>query len=318
MTGRLRPSARTSVLALACALILAVSPASAQRAQGRDPSWSFENAEPAWTAGAGPLVAFSRRHSGFVANRSHEPLAQLAASDGMRTTVIDGVEPGEAKVLVLINNYRPDWREFPAMDPPSAFSDAEIDRVRNWVEGGGALLILADHAPLGGGASKLAAAFGFTFLNGHVAEDRSAEAGYAHVNLDFRPGSGLATNHPVTDGATGRKPIQKFHAFGGQAFIPAAGATTLLAIPQGWSAILAFDVHRNLGSELKIDASGMAQGAAMEFGKGRVAIFGEAGGFSAQLMPGDVRMGFNTAEGAENPEFVVALLRWLVDYRPSD
>jgi hypothetical protein len=305
------------LLAVACAGLFATGQALAQRAQEPDRGWTYANTAPAWPQGQGPLIAFSRQQSVFIANELHAPLAMLARGDGFRTADVESIDPGEAQLLVLINPYMQNWRDFPAMDPPSAFSDAEIETVRKWVEAGGSLLILADHAPLGGGASKLAVAFGFSFLNGHVAEDRSAEAGYAHVMLEFRPGKGLAANHPITDGATGRQPIRKFQAFGGQAFIPAANATTLLAIPQGWSAYLTYDMRRELRSAPKIDASGMAQGAAMEYGKGRIAVFGEAGGFSAQLIRGEEPVGFNTALGSENPEFVLAVLRWLVGFQPE-
>ncbi len=308
---------RAVAAAFALLAFVSVEPALAQRAQGPDSDWTFENHDPAWGTGKGPLIAFSRQLSDFVANGSHEPLARLARSDGFQTEDIDNVAPNAAKILVLINNHRPDWRDFPAMDPPSAFSDAEIASIRKWVEDGGGLLILADHAPLGGGASKLAAAFGFTFLNGHVAEAKSADAGYAHVILDFRPGAGLNTAHAITDGSTGRPKIDNFQAFGGQAFIPADDATTLLTIPQGWSAFLTYDLQRNLTSVPRIDASGMAQGAAMEYHKGRIAVFGEAAAFSAQLMPGEEAVGFNTPEGRDNPEFVLALLRWLAQYQPA-
>ncbi|NIQ57151.1 MAG: hypothetical protein GWN71_28375, partial [Gammaproteobacteria bacterium] len=55
-----------------------------------------------------------------------------------------------------------DWRR--PIRP--AFTEAEIEAVRAWVEDGGALLLIADHMPFPGAAAGLAAAFGVTFNDG--------------------------------------------------------------------------------------------------------------------------------------------------------
>jgi hypothetical protein len=308
---------RYAIAALAAALSLLAGGAFGQSAQQADTGWRHANESPAWKPGEGPLIAFSRHNSPFVANGLHRPLAALAQGDGFRTRDVEGVATGDASILVLINNYLPGWRDFPAMEPPSAFSSDEIAAVRRFVEAGGSLLVLADHAPLGGGATALLAEFGFTVLNGHAAEEKSAQAGYAHVEHDFTASSGLNVRHPIAGGGTGRKPVARFHGFGGQALIPPANAETLLAIPSGWSAIFTYNLQRDLTTAPRIDASGMAQGAAAEFGKGRIAVFGEAGGFSAQVLPDGRKSGFNDPAGADNPEFVLATLRWLVRHEPG-
>jgi hypothetical protein len=307
----------TAISAVA-ALLLVSHTARAQIGQRADSEYRYENRTPAFAKESGPLVAFSRHNSPFVQQGSHEPLAALARGDGFRVAIIDGSNPGEAPIFALINNYLKSFRDHSPMEPPSAFSPAEIETIRGWVEAGGSLLILADHAPLGGGASALAAAFGFTILNGHAAEEREAQGGRARTDIEYRRGGDLTDNHAVTNGATGRKVIDRFFAFGGQAFIPPAGATTLLRIPQGWSAIFSFGLEpAALREAPRIDASGMAQGAVMDYGKGRIAVFAEAGGFSAQFGRGGRAHGFNTPQGADNPEFVLAVLRWLVRYEPQ-
>ncbi|MCB1460739.1 MAG: DUF4350 domain-containing protein [Nitratireductor sp.] len=308
-------------IVMTLATISAVPEAASQTAQGPDLAYSYKNDSPAYASGGGPMIVFSARNSVFVRNGSAKPLAQLAESDGFQTftsdSTLDDALLAKAGILVIINAYdRDQYRNFPAMTPPSAFSDEEIERVRKWVDGGGNLLVLADHAPLGGGSSKLAEAFGFTFLNGHAAETKSADAGYSHVILDFRPQNGLASDTPVTDGSMGRKPTERFFAFGGQAFIPASGAISLLTIPDGWSAIFSYRIFEEIKTAPRIDASGMSQGAILEYGKGRIGMFGEAGGFTAQISP-DGKFGFNTDEGAQNPEFILSLLRWLAHYQPK-
>ena len=59
--------------------------------------------------------------------------------------------------------------------------------------------------------------------------------------------------------------------------------------------------------------AGVDQAAAFQFGKGRVAVFGEAAMFSAQLKGSThVQMGMNNPIAGGNPRFIVNLARWLV------
>jgi hypothetical protein len=50
----------------------------------------------------------------------------------------------------------------------------------------------------------------------------------------------------------------------------------------------------------------------LAFGRGRVAVFGEAAMFSAQLAGPERRpMGMNAPEAPQNPRFLLNLVRWL-------
>jgi hypothetical protein len=52
--------------------------------------------------------------------------------------------------------------------------------------------------------------------------------------------------------------------------------------------------------------------AALEYGKGRVFVSGEAAMFSAQLAgPNRVPTGMNAANAKENPELLLNVLHWL-------
>ena len=55
----------------------------------------------------------------------------------------------------------------------------------------------------------------------------------------------------------------------------------------------------------------------MTFGEGRVAIFGEAGGFTTQRIDDNEPFGLADPDADENAAFVLATLRWLADYRPK-
>lgn len=306
-------------LLLLVAGLSAFAPAAQAQRQLPDLSFEFANSNPAFPGGDGPLIRLSTKESNFVERGSLDPLARLAATDGFRAQRLDGplTGPFDGEILVIANPFLESFKEFPAMTPPSAFSAEEIEAVRKWVADGGSLLLLADHAPLGGGSSDLARAFGFEFLNGHTAQTTAADAGDRRVVITFTPDNGLAVDSPVTNGSTGRAKIKRFKAFGGQSFIPPEGAKPLLTLPQGWSAIFTYRLEREIATAPRLDASGMSQGATLEYGKGRVAVFAEAGGFSAQIIDGELKFGFNTPEGADNPEFILATLRWLARFSPQ-
>ena len=307
-------------LAVTLAAITGIA-ALAQRGQGPDLEYVYDNGMPAYPSGDGPTIAFVDRDSIFIANDLHEPLAALARSDGFRVMEhaepLTGLAQTDARIAVIINSFKRPTADFSIMEPPSAFSAEEIAAIEQWVEAGGGLLILADHAPLGSGTAAMAEAFGFQYLNGFTAETEAANAGVLRMEIDFARGSGLNGDHPITNGQTGRSVVDRFFTFGGQSLIPAPDATVLLTIPEGFSAIFALRSAEARSGAPKIDASGMAQGAVQEKGEGRLAIFTEASAFSAQFGNEGRTLGFNSAQGSDNPEFVLALLRWLAGYQPD-
>ena len=62
----------------------------------------------------------------------------------------------------------------------------------------------------------------------------------------------------------------------------------------------------------RIPVTGWFQGSVLRVGKGRVAVFGEAAMFSAQVDGTNrVPFGMNTPEAKRNPQFILNLLHWL-------
>ena len=68
----------------------------------------------------------------------------------------------------------------------------------------------------------------------------------------------------------------------------------------------------------EIRGDGMLQGATLRLGRGRVAVFGEAAMFSAQIKGAQqVPMGMNAPEAQQNPQFVLNILHWLAGLIPD-
>ena len=268
-------------------------------------------ATPAYAAGRGPLVLIDEAHHNFhTAEGRYSPFARLLRRDGYL------VRPGQssfnagllrsAKVLVIANalaarNER-DW----VVPTPSAFDASEIRAVHDWVEAGGSLLLIADHLPFGGAAADLAASFGISFSNGFVLD--SSMQGLIHV----RRSDGTLASHPITDGRNASERIDSVTTFTGQGFQFNGSGTPLITIPSGWVLYMPDTAWRFSSATPRKSAEGLLQGGVMRVGKGRVAAFGEAAMFSAQVAgPARRPMGFNSPEAAQNAQFVLNVMHWL-------
>jgi hypothetical protein len=104
-------------------------------------------------------------------------------------------------------------------------------------------------------------------------------------------------------------------AFTGQSLTMPAGASALLKISS--DATESFDpedqrkIEAGLPAGTKLD--GRAQGIAMPFGRGRVAVFGEAAMFSAQVATIDgksFKAGMNVP-GNDDRQFALNVMHWL-------
>lgn len=319
----------SSCFAAALALLVVCSPPLAQDRQTAVTEYTYTNENPAYEAQRGPRIVIHRYVSPYLQRGAFEPFAALAETDGFQAQWLDGPLTAErladTEILAIVNAYSRsgagDYRRYSTMDVPSIYSEEELDLIVSWVKEGGALLLLADHSPFAGGTIALASRFGAVYMTGHALRSDSISEN-KHVNIDFRrtpegPNQGKLNAHPIADGALGLGKIEHFFAFGGQAIIPPAGATNLLQIPQGFEAILTFRLTEEFYSAPRIDAGGLSQGMAMTFGEGRVAIFGEAGGFTAQRIDDGEPFGLTDPDADENAEFVLSTLRWLAGYHPK-
>ncbi|HWS55362.1 MAG TPA: DUF4350 domain-containing protein [Pyrinomonadaceae bacterium] len=292
------------------ALLLACAAALAQ--QVADPDFRPAIPRPAYKQGRGPVVLIDEAHHNFhTASGRYQPFAELLRRDGYRVGA--SKEPftkeslKRARILVISNalherNAGGDW----PLPNPSAFTDAEVGAVREWVRGGGSLLLIADHMPMGGAARKLGEAFGVRWSNGFaVVPD-------AQSPLVFRRADGTLRDHAITRGVAGGGRIEQVATFTGSAFQPGAGAEPLLVFGKGVVSLTPQVAWQFTEQTPRVEVEGWCQGAALRFGKGRVALFGEAAMFTAQLAgPNRARVGMNAPQAPENARFLLNVLRWL-------
>lgn len=299
-------------LTLLAILLVAVTSAYAQ--QVADTEFAPPIERPEYDNGRGPVVRVDAAHLNFhTADGRYAPFAALLRRDGYR--VESGAEPFTAgslagvDILVVSNamhrESEADWAPLPNH---SAFTDEEIRQVETWVGGGGSLLLIADHMPLAGHAEALAAAFGVRFYNGFAVD--SARNG----QLTFRRADGSLAAGLVADGRADNERVEFVTTFGGQAFRidPGVDAEPLLILSSAHEVLLPEVAFEFSERTPRISAANLLQGALVRHGRGRVAVFGEAAMFSAQLAgPNRQPMGMNAPVARDNYRFALNVLHWL-------
>jgi hypothetical protein len=312
---RARGAFAAAVLATVAAF---ASPATAQ--QVADSAFVPTIAHPAWAAGKGPLVLLDEAHHNFhTKSGRYAPFARALEADGFVVRANAAPFTAEAlrgaRVLVVSNALNAVNETTWVVPTPSAFTPEEIRAVRAFVEDGGALFLIADHMPFAGAASDLGTALGVTFDNGFAMVRPRGGGGPDK----FRRGSGGGLgDHAITRAVAGEPAIDSVATFTGSAFRPPANATSLLTLPDS-AVSLAPDTAWVFSERTKkTSVSGWSQGAVFELGKGRVAVFGEAAMFSAQRGgPQGTPMGMNSPQAAQNPTFLLRLVRWLATGSPA-
>jgi hypothetical protein len=267
---------------------------------------------PAYEAGKGPRVAIDAAHHNFhTADGRYKPFAELLRRDGYRigglsqplsTDSLKAVD-----VLVIANPLNERNAKVWSPPNPSAFTRDEIAALRAWVEKGGSLFLIADHMPFPGAARELAKAFGVEFSNGY------ARAGHWEQGRPdtFEPGTGLKES-AVTRGRADGEKITKVTTFAGSAFKPPRDATPVLVFGANSVSLERKTAPGIPPEEREVPVAGWCQGAVMEVGNGRVAVFGEAAMFSAQLAgPKQQPMGMNAPEAMQNHQLLLNVMHWL-------
>lgn len=269
-------------------------------------------ARPAYAPAAGPRVVIDAGHHNFhTVDGRYRPFAELLRRDGYRvggsTQPLSATSLQDVDVLVIANplhaRNEQDW----SLPTPCAFTWEEIAAVRTWVEGGGALLLIADHMPFPGAAGELARAFGVEFSNGY-AQPGARRGGIADL---FEPDAGLRES-AVTRGRPVDPPVTRVATFGGSAFRVPEGAQPVLQFGAGAVSRETRQAPGITPDAPTVPIEGWCQGAVLQVGRGRVAIFGEAAMFSAQVAgPDRFPMGMNAPDAAQNQQLLLNTLHWL-------
>lgn len=295
----------------------------APHSQAADEGFDTAIERPA-AAGRSIRVVVDEAHDNFhTASGRYAPFVALLEADGF------AVEPGTAALsalsldgvdLLVIANASPPEEDGTA----SAFTGAEVAEAEAWVRAGGALLLIADHAPFGAAARELAAAFGVGMEDSHLRDPEHADSdlGSPYV-LIFERAEGMIGDHPIARGRGPEERIDRVVTFGGQALrapppaLPRrSGGTPLLLLADTAEVV----DDPGLGPEAPgRSAAGMVQAVAIEHGAGRVVVLGEAAVFTSQVIRGqaaeqmgrdELRIGMSRTD-TDDRQLALNTVRWL-------
>jgi hypothetical protein len=277
--------------------------------QVADPNFDARVAKPAYSKN-GPKVLFDEAHNNFhTASGRYKPFADLITNDGYQVTpnkqkfsaeVLKGYD-----ILLISNALGAERMSAPDAGNP-AFTTAECDVVRDWVKGGGALLLIADHAPMGAANQILAQRFGvdmskmFTIDNQNY-DKESENPGF----IIYTRESGRLADHAITRGRNDSERVNKIIAFTGQSLKGPTDSVSFMKLSDTAQDVMPGPDHKT------VSAAGRAQGLVMSFGKGRVVMLGEAAMLSAQITgPNQMKFGMNRS-GIDNRQLALNIVHWL-------
>lgn len=280
-----------------------------------DNDFDVSVATPAYTSNP-PRVMFDEGHNNaHRMDGRYAPFANLLINDGYvlshykGTFTADGLRNGN--VLVIVNasggtnpqvfGFNLPFLRKGERDAP-AFTDAEIQTVVEWVREGGSLLLIADHYPFGSAAASMAAAFGVTMHGGFVECPNQYPNQDDPSSLEFTRGAGTLLDNAITAGRSLPEKVIIVRSFTGQSLDGPPDAIVFLRIP------LTAKEFVPPPPNFTEQPAGDAQGLALEFGKGRVVVMGEAGMLTAQI-EGGKPFGMNVAK--ENRLLALNIMHWL-------
>lgn len=278
--------------------------------QQTDTTFTFSIEEPKYPLQSGPTICIDSGHHNFhTRDGGFAPFSRVVREDGYKVidagTKIDSTTLAVCDIFMIVNPLHESNIQNWVLPNPSAFSEEEIEQLNGWVEEGGSLFLIADHMPFAGSASDLATSFGFKFSNGFATLEKG----------NNQPDIFSIANKRLLESPVSGNNITKITSFTGSAFIYPESAIPIMVFKEGDFSLephMAWQFETNTDT-LKID--GYAQGALQNYGKGKVAVFGEAAMFTAQIInteQGEFRIGINNKRLApQNLRFLLNIIHWL-------
>ncbi|WP_074408102.1 hypothetical protein [Aquimarina megaterium] len=260
---------------------------------------------------SGTTIHIDQGHRNFhTKNNRFLPFAKLVSEDGYKVDGFDGKFKKEKlkdlKILVISNALSENSRPPFVAPTESAFSTSEINNVKEWVKNGGSLFLIADHMPFAGASANLAKAFGFTLYDSFVMDADGKGI------FDFSRKNKMLGNHIITNGRNHQERVHKIRTFTGQGFKMPKKASSILNLKKEYTVFITDTMWVFNEKTPRISAENLSQGAVLEYGKGRIAVFGEAAMFTAQIAGRDrIKVGMNSAKAAENYQLLLNLIHWL-------
>lgn len=263
-----------------------------------------------------PSVLFDEAHNNpDTSFGTYKPFVDLISNDGYKVVpakkAFSKKSLSDCRVLVIVNASGP-----PGHRDSSAFTEEECYVVREWLKQGGALLLVTTHAPFSSAASELSKRFdveltkGFTIDTVHYNKELQDQ-----TEIVFTREDALLGDHPITRGRDAVERINRVISFSGTSLKGPVGGASLLKLSNTAMDVVPPEGRPASANEAPTDhktvsAAGRAQAIALQFGKGRVVVVGEAAMLTAQITPQGFHFGMNVS-GFDNRQLALNIMHWL-------
>jgi len=287
-----------------CFLLFPV--ASAQ--QTADPHFDARVDKPAFTKNF-PRILFDEAHYNFdTTHNRYKPFADLLFNDGYHISVnrqpFTKASLASHKILVIVNPLGAEDADDEGADRP-AFSAAECDAVKDWVHDGGALLLIADHAPFAAAVDVLAKKLGVDMSKGDTADPANADKEFDSPEvIVYSRANHLLAENALTNGRSDAEHVNRVLVFSGQSLKGPPGSDAFLKLADT-------AVDKIASSGTSSSAAGRAQGIAFHLGKGRVVVLGDAAMLSAQVTGTDNQLVGMNVPNVDNRKLALNIVHWL-------
>jgi len=306
-----------------------------------DLSYRFQNPNPAFKSGTGPLIYMDSAHlNAHTAEGSYKPFVRLLIDDGYRVQTVAATIRGDVltpcRVLVIANAQTETDMKDRSYPHSSAFSRDEINALIAWIRDGGSLLLIADHVPFSGAVSDLTTLLGVQFTDAFVGPNEGLTSGNVVFGAvdemlwrefsvrakapfeqlqRFLADPGKLGSHPIIKGRSDQERISAVVSFAGSAFYPSTKIEPLLVLGPRAAALIPLrwnSPDSKPDEQPLFPVGGWLQGGALRLGQGRAVILGEAGMCTAQVAgPDKIPVGMNSSFAPQNAQFCLNVVHWL-------
>jgi hypothetical protein len=255
----------------------------------------------------GPVILLDESHGNFhTMAGTYKPFVQLLTSDGYRFRPLRGEIANSrlqtADVLVIAN-------------PTEPLKQSEINALVDWVTRGGSVLLISDHPPFATPLQELCRRFNIKLSGKWTADpDQLEPNALSPTWIRFQRSHGGLGQHPICEGRFPDERIDSITTFTGQSLHAETGVALLKLSGHARNYETREQSKAGVGGESTDKGEFDSQAVALELGKGRVVVVGEAGLLTAQVIRflffNLEKFGFNRP-GNDNRQFLLNIMHWL-------
>ncbi len=271
-------------------------------------------AHPKFKQGKGPSILIDAAHHNFIIEMGLiKPLVDVLHADGYKPIIDSQVFTkaylSKYKMLVIMPAMPFQFGSKNIITDEITFTNEELNNLHDWVNDGGSLLMLSEHAPIDKSMTPLFNKFGLSTTTGIIFDSVYCDTNYKNTTyqmlIQYTSSNGLLnTNHPITKGQNSGEAIHQILTYGGSG-ITGNGYTNILqtspyAKVKKWSGSLP-------------SGTVSSQCVAGPVGKGKLVALTDCNGFTAMYMKsgGKKLSAGMQVENYDWKQFVLNTFHWL-------